>query len=514
MKLSFLRTALIAAGLFGYWLVLRLRVAIRRRRAVASLPYAELPGQNRLESWFKDSNKLVEEGCRKYAGSFQVQTGTGPFVIVRNRFAAQFANDGALSVAEVLRRDGFADYPGFEAARVSIHSSVIREVLLQKLTPALDAIRPGLVADAQKSLLDNFPPKTEWSAVAIHSPVLDIVARMSSRPFAGERLCTDAKWLEIQKRYATVSSLAAGALRKKARWFRPIVHWFMPECIQLRQLVQDARSLVRAELEERTARQNHVTTADAIAWLEEQSQKSCVPIDIAAAQLQLSMVAIQTASHTLCHALQHLCEHSRYQLTLREELKAVIKKDGWSKAGIYNLKQMDSFLKESLRITQGRLAMARVAMKDITFSDGTIVPAQMGCMLESNFHDSALYTRPHEFDPARFERIRAQRAQARGWQYISCGAEDLGFGYGLHSCPGTSEICSCIRTSLLMTTLGRFFASNVVKIALGHLLLWYDWTADPGCDIALERETESTGSSDPNKRLWYRRHRDSLTQST
>ncbi|KXT09536.1 hypothetical protein AC579_9091 [Pseudocercospora musae] len=437
MKPSFLPTALIAAGLFGYWLVLHLRVGIRRRRAVASLPYAELPGQNRLESWFKDSNKLVEEGCRMYSGSFQVQTGTGPFVIVRNRVAAEFANNSALSVAEVLRRDGFADYPGFEAARVSIHSSVIREVLLQKLTPALDSIRPGLVADAQKSLLDNLVPKTEWSAVAIQSLALDIVAKMSSRPFAGERLCTDAKWLEIQKRYATVSFSAAGALRKKARWFRPIVHWFIPECTQLRRLVKDARSLVCAELEERTAKKDHITTANAIVWLKEQSQRSCVPIDIAAAQLQLSMVAIQTASQILCNALQHLCEHSGYQSTLRGELKAVIQKDGWSKAGIYNLRQMDNFLKESLRITQGRLAMARVATEDISFSDGTVVPAQMGCMLESNFQDSTLYTRPHEFNPARFEQIRAQKAQPRGWQYISCGAEDLGFGYGLHSCPGT-----------------------------------------------------------------------------
>lgn len=39
---------------------------------------------------------------------------------------------------------------------------------------------------------------------------------------------------------------------------------------------------------------------DAIQWVQEESQRSRVEVDVVAAQLQLSMVAIQTTSHVLC----------------------------------------------------------------------------------------------------------------------------------------------------------------------------------------------------------------------
>ena len=40
---------------------------------------------------------------------------------------------------------------------------------------------------------------------------------------------------------------------------------------------------------------------------------------------------------------------------------------------------------------------------------------------------------------------------------VSTSADHLGFGHGLHECPG------------------RFFAANEIKILLCHLLLKYDW---------------------------------------
>lgn len=223
----------------------------RKRLSSQRLPFATLEGQDPLESWFKDGNKLIEEGLRRYAGPFQIQTGTGAKVIVRNCNTEAFAKSPAMSVAEALRLDSFADYPGFEAARVSVHSSVIRDTLLRRLTPALDILRPNLVKDAVNSIAHNFGDHDTWATVPIQPLILDIVTKVSSRPFVGDYLCEDPKWLEIQKQYAGLSFTAASELRKCTALFRPIKHWFLPSCVVLRQLVQDARVLVASELKRR-----------------------------------------------------------------------------------------------------------------------------------------------------------------------------------------------------------------------------------------------------------------------
>lgn len=57
---------------------------------------------------------------------------------------------------------------------------------------------------------------------------------------------------------------------------------------------------------------------------------------------------------TFVQAVQHICQHKTFIEPLRREIVAVIGEHGWTKAGLYHLKLMDDFLKESLRITQGR----------------------------------------------------------------------------------------------------------------------------------------------------------------
>ncbi|GIZ44383.1 hypothetical protein CKM354_000758100 [Cercospora kikuchii] len=457
----------------------------RKRLSSQRLPFATLEGQDPLESWFKDGNKLIEEGLRRYAGPFQIQTGTGAKVIVRNCNTEAFAKSPAMSVAEALRLDSFADYPGFEAARVSVHSSVIRDTLLRRLTPALDILRPNLVKDAVNSIAHNFGDHDTWATVPIQPLILDIVTKVSSRPFVGDYLCEDPKWLEIQKQYAGLSFTAASELRKCTALFRPIKHWFLPSCVVLRQLVQDARVLVASELKRRG--QSEKESNDAISWLQQEARLSKVKVDVVAAQLQLSMVAIQTTSHILCHAVQHICQHKTFIEPLRREIVAVISEHGWTKAGLYHLKLMDDFLKESLRIAQGRLAMARVCTSETVFADGSVVPKGAGCMLEANFQDSTLYSQPDIFDLTRFARLREREGKAQSWQYVSTSARDLAFGYGIHTCPG------------------RFFAANVVKIALAHLLMEYDWSLGDDAGGETELETESIRLIDPEMRVSFKK---------
>ena len=57
-------------------------------------------------------------------------------------------------------------------------------------------------------------------------------------------------------------------------------------------------------------------------------------------------------------------------------MEKVISEDGWSKAAMGKLRLLDSFLKESQRMSSsGAASIRRYALKDFTFSNGTVIPA-------------------------------------------------------------------------------------------------------------------------------------------
>jgi cytochrome P450 len=104
--------------------------------------------------------------------------------------------------------------------------------------------------------------------------------------------------------------------------------------------------------------------------------------------------------------------------------------------------------------------MKRKAMKDFTFSDGTLIPKGTFVAVPSYamHHDENIYADPHEFQGARFEKMRGQLSpgEAARHQMISTNPEYLLFGYGRHACPG------------------RFFAVNELKVILSHVVVHYD----------------------------------------
>lgn len=71
--------------------------------------------------------------------------------------------------------------------------------------------------------------------------------------------------------------------------------------------------------------------------------------------------------------------------------------------------------------------------------------------------EDSTYENPLEYDGYRWLRLRDDPTQEHLAHLVSTSDKHMGFGHGLHSCPG------------------RFFAANEIKIGLCHLLLKYDW---------------------------------------
>lgn len=105
----------------------------------------------------------------------------------------------------------------------------------------------------------------------------------------------------------------------------------------------------------------------------------------------------------------------------------------------------------------------RLALEDITLPNGEILKKGTKIVCDSTHQwNTDYYEDAMNFDGYRFFRMRQTPGMDKHAHLVSTSFDHLGFGHGLHSCPG------------------RFFAANEIKIALCHLLLKYDWKLPDG----------------------------------
>jgi cytochrome P450 monooxygenase-2 len=182
------------------------------------------------------------------------------------------------------------------------------------------------------------------------------VARISARVFLGEHVCRNQDWLDITKSYTVQCFKAASALRQKPPSLRFLLHWFATSCRKVRSYVTKARQIIapvihrRQELRrEALARGDPLPTLnDAIDWFEEEAGGK--PYDPEIVQLTLSMLAIHTTTDLLCETMTNIARNPELFTQLREEISRVLRAEGWVKTSLYNLRLLDSVVKESQRL--------------------------------------------------------------------------------------------------------------------------------------------------------------------
>ncbi|KAH6884504.1 cytochrome P450 [Thelonectria olida] len=426
-------------------------------------------------TWFMEGYQIVLKGLRACSGPFQVMTGTGPVVVLPNRFAHEVRNNPHLSFNRYFDKDFFVRYPGFEAYRTGYQDGTfIQEVVRTKLTQSLGLVTDDLVDEMTAAAHDLVGQRTDFHQIVLKDMVSNLVARLSSRVFLGKTLARNEQWLQIAKHYTHDSYSAAAELRQWPFFLRPFVYWFLPKCRLLRQAVKDADSLIMPEVEKRklnvqkaiAAGEKPSRTADTIGWMFEVSRGR--DVNYVHGQLFLSFAAIHTTTETITGCLLDISSYPEIVQPLRAEIISVIGENGWAKTSLYKLKLMDSFMKESQRRHfMGITSIHRYADEDIKLSDGSTVKKGSRMMVTADaFIDPKVYPNPDQYDVYRFLNLRSQPGQENAHQFVTTSPQHMLFGHGAHACPG------------------RFFASNEMKIALCHLLLKYDWKL---CDGQTER---------------------------
>lgn len=421
--------------------------------------------------FFTGARDLVQQGYSQFKGGvFKIARIDRWLVVVTGpKFMEEFrtAPDDVLSFTAATTDTLAIPWTlGPNIRENEYHVQIIRSQLTRNLGNVAVEMHDEVVAafSDEVKLQEN-----EWVPVPAVQAISKIVCRTSNRAFVGLPLCRDPDYVNLCVRFTMDVALSAFVINLFPTFMRPFVGRLLsrvPGSINrgvkhLGPIIEDRIQKMRQYGKDWAEKPK-----DMITWLIEDAQGEERTVrNWALRVLTVNFAAIHTSSTSFTHALLHLAANPHYIAPLREEVEEIILKEGWSRASLQKMRKIDSFLKESMRYNGlGCLSMSRKALKPFTFSDGTVIPTgtYVFAPQTATHHDGEYYPDPEVFDAFRF----LKGGEANGpKQYLVNTADDfVPFGNGKHACPG------------------RFFAVNIMKTMLAHVVTTYD--------VKLEKEGE------------------------
>ncbi|KAI1742420.1 cytochrome P450 [Xylaria scruposa] len=451
------------------------------------------------------SGSMIQEGYRKYKHSmFRVRRNDGEILVISNRHVDELrsmpeehVNGMDAHVKNVCGR--------YTTGDILLDGDLPSRVIQQKLTPSLAATAPLMKDELDYALDVEFPDcRDKWVSVSIYELLLRVVARVSGRVLVGPEICRQEEWLYTAIHFTENSYAIIMTLRILPSYLHALVGPLLPAYWRVRANLATAKRIIGPVVRERRAKEassavgGYKKEEDVLQWMMDLGVgKEAQPDKLAHRQLMLSLAGIHTTTMSISHAIYDLCAHPQYFEPLRDELSYVIENHGgWRRPIIPKFRKLDSFLRESQRMNPPALiAFNRVARKELKLSDNVTIPAGTHFCMASDaiLHDPEILPTgesddPNVFDPFRWVRLRDENPEnPHRYQFATTDSNSLHFGHGKFACPG------------------RFFASQQIKLILGHLLLRYDFKFPEGKGRPLNMGSDENVFPDPAARVLIRR---------
>ncbi|KAJ7729803.1 cytochrome P450 [Mycena metata] len=417
-----------------------------------------------IDTWTSiwNTRDMVAEGYQKYYGGVYKFPQIGGWMIMASGTDMvddiRRAPDDELSFNEALE-DIF--HTGGTIGDHVVHDAYHLNSLIS-LTRNIEAYIGDLRDEIVSSYNTNIPLTKEWTKVNVTNVGRSLITRATSRIFVGLPICQDPEYEANCINFILEVVPAAVILQLSPRLLAPVL---IKMFANIPKRVRDGVKMLRPIIEERLAQADagldkEEMPNDMISWLIADAKGPQRTVeDLTSRILFLGFGSIHSTSGAFGSALYHLCAYPEYIGPLRQEIEDVIEQEGWTKIGISKMYKLDSFLKEASRMVgQSTYHVTRKALKDFTFSNGLVIPAGASVSVATHHmhNDERFYPEPEVFKGFRFYDMMTFKDGKPSHQMLTTSADYLSFGYGRHACPG------------------RFFAVNMFKIVMAHLLLNYD----------------------------------------
>ncbi|KAI1130931.1 cytochrome P450 [Nemania abortiva] len=448
-----------------------------KRKAQVSAPFYQV---SRMK-WMLNADALIKDSyCQFRDRVYQIRSTEGVRTIIPPTMVGELKGlpEETLSAKIAVSEAMLSEYTHLSA---DAHSDILTFLLKTKATHNLQRMMPILKAEFQYILATEFPACDDWTPFRIQPFMVRAVSRLSGRAFVGSALSRSEEWMDVSVNFAITAFIAVTKLQFFPPWMRPVAQYLVSELKTIRKDLAKAQAMLEPLIEERLNNPSSEKPDDFIQWLsdalpDEEKRNHFIQAKM---QLLLSASSIHTTSNLTTDCIYDLAVHQEMQDVLREEVMEVFggEEDAWQrKDSIAKLKKMDSFIKESQRLSGNVTSFIRKVMKPIDLSDGTHLPSGTSILtpLAGISLDERYFPSPEVFDGLRFWKLQQQQRSsspsptrsssptpssqpaATRNQFTSIGDADQNFGLGKHACPG------------------RFFAAQEIKVILSYLLLNYD----------------------------------------
>ncbi|KAI1470986.1 cytochrome P450 [Daldinia caldariorum] len=458
-----------------------------------------------------NSAQMIQYGYDKYKNTvFKVRRNDGIIFVIPNSNLERLRNmpEEKINGLEAHIKNLFGPYSTTE---MMLESDLPTRVIQQKLTPNLLAAVPKMKDELEYALEVEVPNcQDEWVSVQVFDLLCRIIARVSARVFLGLVICRNERWFEICMRYTENVHLLVMTMRMVPSY----MHWFIAPLIpafwRVRSILKEGKRFISPLVQERRAaeaenRQGYKQDNDLLQWMMDLGYPNeALPDKLAHRQLLMSLATTHTTGMAAAHVMYDLCAYPGYLEQIREELLSVLRSHGgWHKSIIPKMRKLDSFMKESQRLNPPALiAFNRIARVPLELSDGTkLPPGTHFCMASNAISRDVAHLpgggSPDAFDPFRWQRLRDDPSDPENvhrYQFSTTDSTSLHFGHGKFACPG------------------RFFASQLIKMILGHILLRYDLKYPEGQGRPRNLVFDENIYPDPKARMLMRRRKLSIDE--
>lgn len=203
----------------------------------------------------------------------------------------------------------------------------------------------------------------DWTPVEIHELILNMVSRLSARVFVGEPACRDEAWLEAGSKFSEQSTITVLTLRTMPKFVQPMVALLLPSywnsMAWVRKGVDILVPIIHSRREAEKNDPDFEKPNDFLqGMIDMANEADGQPAKLARRALIMGLASVHLTTIAAAHAIFDICAAPEYFEPLREELIDALREDeGWGKTTVNKLPKMDSFLRESQRLSPPSLCM-------------------------------------------------------------------------------------------------------------------------------------------------------------